>query len=397
MRTARAAALFARDAPLVQQSGSQREMPSYTAAVIPGLKTLDWSRFLARPSVGQPPARLLDGLRDAPILVAGAGGSIGSALAMRLAALDAPALILLESSERNLYSLEREFVEAGLAERAIFLLGSVMHRALLEEIFDVHAPRLAFHAAAFKHVPLLEKQPLAAIENNVFGTLSLVSAAAGARVILLSTDKAAAPASVMGATKRVAEQIVLAAGGSAVRLGNVLASQGSVAEIFAEQIAAGGPITVTSPAARRYFLTVDEAINLLLWAAVEPGRASLLAPRLPAPQFVADLAHFMAEALAPGCEIPVAFTGLRPGDKETEEFWSAGEGARAAASESMIRIEPSAISQGQLHSLLCELRVAHDARDLRAAVNALRRLARDYAPSPTLLAFAGACKPRIAV
>ena len=372
-------------------------MPSYTAAVIPGLKTLDWSRFLTRPSVGQPPAQLLDGLRDAPILVAGAGGSIGSALAMRLAALDAPALILLESSERNLYSLEREFVEAGLAERAIFLLGSITDCALLEEIFGAHAPRLVFHAAAFKHVPLLEKQPLAAIENNVFGTLSLVSAAAGARVILLSTDKAAAPGSVMGATKRVAEQIVLGAGGTAVRLGNVLASQGSVAEIFAEQIAAGGPITVTSPAARRYFLTVDEAINLLLWAAVEPGPASLLAPKLPAPQLVADLARFMAEALAPGCEIPVVFTGLRPGDKETEEFRSAGEGARAAASESMIRIEPRAMSTGQLHSLLSELRVAHDARDLPAAVNALRRLAPDYVPSPTLLVFAGESKPRVAV
>jgi FlaA1/EpsC-like NDP-sugar epimerase len=372
-------------------------MPSYTADVIPGLKTLDWSGFLARPSVGQPPARLLEELREAAILVVGAGGSIGSALALRLAVLDAPALILLESSERNLYALEREFAEAGFAERTIFLLGSVTDCVLLEEIFGVHAPRLVFHAAAFKHVPLLEKQPLAAIGNNVFGTLSLVAAAGGARVVLLSTDKAAAPASVMGATKRIAEQIVLGDGGTAVRLGNVLASQGSVAEVFAEQIAVGGPITVTSPAARRYFLTVDEAVNLLLWAAVEPGLAPLLAPKLPAPQFVSDLARFMAAALAPGREIPVAFTGLRPGDKEMEQFRSAGESVRAAATASMIRIESRTQPTGQLHSLLSELRVAHDARDLPAAVIAMRRLVPDFAPSPTLLALAGESKPRLAV
>lgn len=392
-----AAALFARDAPLVQQRGSQQQRPRYTAAVIPSLKTLDWSRFLARPSIGQPPAGLFGGRGDAPILVAGAGGSIGSALALRLAAREAPGLILLESSEQNLYALEREFAEAGVADRAIFLLGSVTDRALLDEIFGLYAPRLVFHAAAFKHVPLVEKQPLAAMGNNIFGTLSLVSAAEDAPIILLSTDKASAPASVMGATKRVAEQIVLEAGGTAVRLGNVLASRGSVAEVFAEQIEAGGPVTVTSPAARRYFLTVDEAVNLLLWAAVEPGSGALLAPKLPAAQLVSDLARFMAEALASEREIPVVFTGLRPGDKDTEEFCSAGESVRAAASESMIRIEPRAMSTGRLHTLLSELRAAHEARDLPAAVHALRMLVPDYAPGPTLIALAGESKPRLAV
>ncbi len=139
-------------------------------------------------------------------------------------------------------------------------------QGLLEHIFAAHAPRIVFHAAAFKHVPLIEEQPFAAIANNIFATATLTCAAAAhhARVILLSTDKAVQPASFMGATKRVAEHIVRSAGGTVFRLGNVLGSSDSVSEIFAQQIARGGPITVTDPAARRYFLTLEEAVNLLL-------------------------------------------------------------------------------------------------------------------------------------
>ena len=218
----------------------------------------------------QPPRQeVLDGLSREPIVITGGGGSIGSALALRLGALGSQKLVLLEASESNLYALERDWAAAletnpRSASPMTPILGSAGDMALLQEVFATHRPRIVFHAAAFKHVPLMEEHPLAAIANNVFATeiLTQVAEAHGARVILLSTDKAVEPASVMGATKRVAEQIVLASGGTVLRLGNVLASRDSVTEVFARQIAQGGPVTVTDPAARRYFLTLDEAVSL---------------------------------------------------------------------------------------------------------------------------------------
>ncbi len=358
-------------------------------------ETLDWSGFLARPSVAAPARELLDDLGKAPILVVGAGGSIASALVSRLAQLRPPELVLLEASESHLYALQRRWAEEQAASPAVFRLGSVGDRALLEEIFAIHAPGLVFHAAAFKHVPLLEGQPLAAIENNVFGTLCLMEAAAGARVVLLSTDKAVQPASMMGATKRVGEQIVLSAGGTALRLGNVLASRGSVAEVFAGQIAAGGPLTVTDPAARRYFLTMEEAVNLLLSAALEPDSPALLAPALAAPQGIVELARFMARELAPGRAIAVRFTGLRDGDKETEQFWSTTEITRPAKGEGMVAIESPAPARGRLCSALDELRAALDARDLAAALSQMRMMVPDYTPSPALLSLASESIPQV--
>lgn len=332
---------------------------------------------------------MLEQLGKAPILVIGAGGSIGSALALRLAALAPPKLVLLDASESQLEALQRRWVQEHAAVPVEFRLGSVGDRALLQEVFAEHAPGLVFHAAAFKHVPLLEGQPLAAIENNVFGTLSLMEVAAGAHVILLSTDKAVEPVSIMGATKRVAEQIVLSAGGTALRLGNVLASRGSVVEVFASQIAAGGPLTITDPAARRYFLTIYEAVNLLLTAALEPDWPALFAPALTAPHAIDELARFMARELAPKSAIPTAFTGLRPGDKETEQFWSAAEMVRPAKAEGLLSIESPTIACGQLRSTLAQLRAALDARDVAAALRYLQALVPDYTPSQALLLLAG--------
>ncbi len=373
-------------------------MPIYTADVIPSLDTLDWSGFLARPCLPSPPPEALDRLRHTPILITGAGGSIGAALALRLAALAPSCLLLLESSESHLYALQRDWTNSGAVAPAHFFLGSVADRALLDEIFFLHAPRLVFHAAAFKHVPLMEEQPLAAIDNNVFGTHALVSAAAahGTRVVLLSTDKAVEPASIMGATKRLAEHIVFGAGGAVMRLGNVLASRDSVTEVFASQIAAGGPLTVTDPTARRYFLTLDEAVDLLLAAASHLDPPILLAPALPEPHFIADLARFMAAKLAPGRTIPIRFTRSRPGDKEVERLWSSSEGAQPAAMSGLLSIQSPFVGNGQLHSALAALRAALDARDLAAALDPLRALVPDYAPSPAVVALAAHSTPRVA-
>lgn len=367
--------------------------------MIDPLESIDWHAFLARPRLPSPSPQELDALRQKPVLITGAGGSIGSALALRLAALAPSMLVLLDASESHLYTLQRTWREASLEAPATFILGSVADRALLDEIFSIHAPRIVFHAAAFKHVPLMEQQPLAAIANNVFGTHALVSSASAhaARVILLSTDKAVEPASVMGVTKRVAEHIVLAAGGTALRLGNVLASRDSVAEVFARQIAHGGPITVTGPAARRYFLTLDEAASLLLDAACEPNPPALLTPALPAPHFIADLARFMAAELAPGRAIPIEFTHPRPGDKEVEHLLSSSERAQPAMANGLLRIQSPLFRRGQLQNALAALRVALDSRDLYATLDRLRSLVPDYSPSPAVLELAGKSSQRVSL
>lgn len=361
------------------------------------LESVNWRSFLARPRLPSPEVEVFDALYRQPILVTGAGGSIGSALALRLAVLTPPALLLLESSESHLYALNRAWAAAGNACSMTPVLGNAADVALIEHIFAAHRPRIIFHAAAFKHVPLMEEQPLAAIANNIFATetLAMAAAANNARLILLSTDKAVEPASVMGATKRVAEQIVLASGGVVLRLGNVLGSRDSVVELFAQQIARGGPITVTDPAARRFFLTLDEAVNLLLIAAAMPEPSALLAPILPAPHYISDLAHFMASELAPGLEIPIDFTAPRPGDKTTEQLWSSTDRTQpvslpgaSSPSPALVSIESNQPPAAELANGLDNLRAALDARNLATALVHLRSLVPDYIPSPSVLDLA---------
>jgi FlaA1/EpsC-like NDP-sugar epimerase len=360
------------------------------------MESLDWRSFLARPALPPPPPQALDVLRRAPILITGAGGSIGSALALRLASLAPPMQILMEASESHLFALERAWTEAGAACPMTPILGSAADQALMEEIFSAHAPRIVFHAAAFKHVPLMEEQPLAAIANNIFGTETVARAAArhGARMVLLSTDKAVQPASVMGATKRVAERIVLAQGGTALRLGNVLASRDSVALEFARQIAAGGPVVVTDAAARRYFLTLDEAANLLLAAAVLEQRPALLAPVLPHTHLIADLARFMARELAPGRELAIDVTHPRPGDKQCELLWAADDRTQPAGLGAMVAIEP-AVPGGELEAGLAGLCAALDTRNLSGALAYLQALASDFTPSEAVIALARQSNPLV--
>jgi FlaA1/EpsC-like NDP-sugar epimerase len=342
-----------------------------------------------------PPARALESLRRESILVTGAGGSIGTALASRLAALRPQELVLLDASESRLLALKEAFAQAGL-DPAIYILGSVANRAVLDEIFAHHAPRLIFHAAAFKHVPLLENQPLAAIENNIFGTLNLARSATGrARIVLLSTDKAVEPASVMGATKRVAEQIVLGENGTVLRLVNVLASSGSVAEIFARQIDRGGPVTITEEAAERYFMTIDEAVDCLLAASLE-SEPALLAPSFCSASRIADLARFMIGELAPGRPIALEITHPRPGDKEAEKLWSSDESPGRSGTDGLLALKSPLLERAGLDSALACLRARLEGRDLSRALEDLRVLVPAYLPGPAALAAAGGCSMRVA-
>jgi FlaA1/EpsC-like NDP-sugar epimerase len=353
------------------------------------INSIDWQHFLSRPRLPSPALDVLDALYLEPILITGAGGSTGYALAQRLAAISPSCLVLLDSSESRLFKIQQEWSAVPRIVKPI--LGSVADATLLDEVFTVYAPRIVFHAAAFHHVPLMEQQPLAAIYNNVFGTLRLVRAASArdARVVLVSADKAVEPTSVMGATKRLAELIVLAAGGTVLRLGNLLGTPDGITEIFARQIASAHPLTVTHPAARRHFLTVDEAVNMLLIAALEPGSPLLLAPELSAPRYIADLANFMARALAPERLIEIDFTALRPGDKEAERLWSSKETVRPANSKGLLRIESTVPADAELDAGLARLASAVEARDLPAALTLLCELVPEYAPGPSILARAG--------
>ncbi len=337
-----------------------------------------------------PSAEALDAIAQERILITGAGGSIGSALALRIAALRPRELILMDGAESRLLNLQSALEAGTICGRPRFVLGSVLDRKLLDEVFDRYKPTLVFHAAAYKHVPLLEEHPLAAIENNVFGTEALTSTAEGrnARLILLSTDKAVEPVSVMGATKRIAERVVLGSGGTVVRLGNVLASSGSVAEVFAAQIAAGGPMTVTDRAARRYFLTLDEAVGLLLSVGGAQGRSKVYAPDLKAQHFVADLARFLAQQLAPGRAIEIVFTTPRSGDKESEKLWRTHERADPCDAPGLLSIQSEQSGGHELGRGLASLRSALEGRDLAAALSAVQSLVREFTPSAALLARA---------
>jgi FlaA1/EpsC-like NDP-sugar epimerase len=361
--------------------------------VPPSLKEIPWREFLCRPAFQSLPPEALNAEFNVPTLVTGAGGSIGSALSLRLARFSLPALLLLESAESNLYKLKRTLTDdSESASRGVpttLILGNAGDRATMEHLFALHHPRIVFHAAAYKHVPLLESQPLAAIANNIFATETVATAAAtcGARVVLLSTDKAVKPVSVLGVTKRVAEQVVLASGGMVLRLGNVLTSSASVTEVFADQIERGEPLTITDPAARRYFLTLDEAVNLLLLTSAHPNASALLAPALLATSEIVELARFMARQLAPGRRIPIHFTGLRPGDKLTELFWSAADLTIPTGNGDLVSIHTNQLAPSSLERGLAALHSAAENHDLAAALSQLQALVPDFQPSPSVLAL----------
>lgn len=317
------------------------------------------------------------------MLVTGAGGSIGSALVLRLGSVSPSLLLALDSAESRLYMLQLDWASNGIPGKFTNILGNVSDRTLLDEVFTVRQPGIVFHTAAFKSVALLEQQPLAAIQNNVFGTLTLTQAAAthGARVVLLSTSKAVEPCSVMGATKRLSEQIVLAHGGVVLRIGNVLGTRDSVTETFAAQIARGQALTVTDPAARRCFMTLDEAVNLLLIAAAEKEVPALLAPELPPAQFISDLAQFMAAHLQGGAGREIDFIGFRPGDKQEERLWSSLESPRPAIHSGLLTIRTEVPPIADLEQSLERLKDAVSARDLVGAVEQLQGAIPDYSPS----------------
>ena len=277
-------------------------------------------------------------LRDRIVLVTGAGGSIGSELCRQIARVGPRLLVMLDHAEDNLFEIDREMVE----ERHFTSVESVLadckepHRML--EVMQRFKPSVVFHAAAYKHVPLMEANPLEAVRNNAIATRITAETAAASRVerfVLISTDKAVNPKTVMGASKAMAEWIVEAAGHkhpgtrfASVRFGNVLASSGSVVPIFRSQIERGGPVTVTHPEMTRYFMTIPEAVQLVIRAGdIGAGKGEVFVLDMGEPVKIVDLAHNMIRLAGyePEADIAVEFTKPRPGEKLHEELFGAGE------------------------------------------------------------------------
>jgi FlaA1/EpsC-like NDP-sugar epimerase len=289
-------------------------------------------------------------LRDRIVLVTGAGGSIGSELCRQIAQVKPRLLVMLDHAEDNLFQIDREMVD----ERHFTNVESVLadckepHRML--EVMQRFKPDVVFHAAAYKHVPLMEANPLEAVRNNAIATRTTAETAAASKVerfVLISTDKAVNPQTVMGASKAMAEWIVESAGHShpgtrfaSVRFGNVLASSGSVVPIFRSQIERGGPLTVTHPEMTRYFMTIPEAVQLVIRAGdIGAGKGEVFVLDMGEPVKIVDLAHNMIRLAGyePETDIAVEFTGPRPGEKLHEDLFSSGEAPQPTAARRINR------------------------------------------------------------
>jgi FlaA1/EpsC-like NDP-sugar epimerase len=272
------------------------------------------------------------------VMVTGAGGSIGSELCRQIALFEPSRLLLVERSEGHLFQIQQELIEAGFGGITEAAVADILDQGRMASVFDRHQPRVIFHAAAHKHVPMMESQPEEAVMNNTVGTAQLAELALKFgvdRFVMISTDKAINPTNVMGTTKRLAEMFLQAfqaknAGRTkfmAVRFGNVLGSSGSVVPTFTRQIAAGGPVKVTHPEVTRYFMTIPEAVGLVLQSAAQGMGGEIFLLDMGTPVRIADLARHMIElnGLKPGADIEIEFIGLRPGEKLFEELSYKGE------------------------------------------------------------------------
>lgn len=328
------------------------------------------------------------------VLVTGAGGSIGSELTRQLADLNVRRLVVLDHDENSIFELMNQLEAKKVAKEIIPVVGNIRDRDLMQSVFEKYSPKIALHAAAYKHVPVMEENCCEAVLNNVCGTRELVDAAIRScceRVVMISTDKAVRPSSVMGATKRVAEMLIQqrateAARGrhetqfACVRFGNVLGSRGSVIPIFLRQIAAGGPITITHAEMTRYFMTIPQAVQLVLQAATLAFSGDIFMLDMGDPVRIIDFAKQIVRlaGLAPGKDIEIKVVGMRPGEKLHEQLWR--EDAQVTSTEfpHVFQVRAIAAPANFLH-LLDELeRTARVHESDKAIQTLLHKLPIDY-------------------
>lgn len=347
--------------------------------------------------LGREPAKLDDEDIDAMIkgrtvLVTGAGGSIGSELCRQVAARSPARLVMLDQCEVLLYQAEQDLVAAGAGALVVPVVGDVTDADRMRDVFARHRPSLVLHAAAHKHVPMMESQPAEALKNNVLGTAVVAGLAAefaADTFVLISSDKAVNPTNVMGATKRLAEHVVRSmqarAGGRtaflSVRFGNVLGSSGSVIPIFRRQIAAGGPVTVTHPEVKRYFMTIPEAVGLVLQSATLGAGGDILVLEMGQPLKIIDVARQLIElsGLRPDVDIEIRIIGLRPGEKLVEELQCEGERYRPTPHARVFRFVADEALVDRTDALLAQVRALLPL-ERTACKQGIRGLVPEYVP-----------------
>jgi FlaA1/EpsC-like NDP-sugar epimerase len=312
------------------------------------------------------------------VLVTGAGGYIGSALVKSIAAAGPSRIVLLDSAEHNLFQIQQQLKSCEP------VLGRVDDVNLLDDIFARFQPEIVYHAAAFKHVPLLEGNSIAAVRNNAIGTYKLAQAAlrhGTPKLILISTDKAVNPHSVMGVSKRIAELAVVTLSMNAIRLGNVIGSTGSVVPLFLKQIKERVPVTVTHPEATRWFMSLNETVAAILAAGAAQVEGRILIPELGAPTLIADLAAFL---IGPGAEIPIVFTGCRPGDKLAEELVYKTETKEGTVPGPLQAIGTCKLPPAELEEIMKRLSDCVASYDVPALIRTLCSVVPEYVPSGIL-------------
>ena len=353
------------------------------------LKAVEIDDLLGRQQVRLDWEMIANGLKGKRILVTGGGGSIGSELCKQLARVQPQRLILLEQSEFNLYSaaldLEREYPALNFDP----LLGDVCDREAVQHVFGKYQPDVVFHAAAYKHVPLLEEQSRESVKNNVLGT-ELVARSADQfgceAFVLISTDKAVNPTSMMGASKRVAEIVcqalstVSATRFVTVRFGNVLGSAGSVVPLFRKQIEAGGPVTVTDPDVTRYFMTVAEASQLILQASVIGRGSEIYVLNMGEPIKISYLARQMIRlsGKTPGEDIDIVYTGLRPGEKLAEQLFHSEEAFTDTGYEKILLAQTRGVHVETVNRICLELSQACQSYDFQKIEELIKRAVPEY-------------------
>ncbi len=302
-------------------------------------------------------------IKNKTVLVTGGGGSIGSELCRQIVKYDPKRLVILDIYENNLYDIEMELRAEYPKLNLEAIVASVRDNARLNNVFETYKPEIVFHAAAHKHVPLMEKSPLEAIHNNVFGTYNVVNCAdeyGVGKFVLISTDKAVNPTNIMGASKRVCEMIVQAKNKVskteyvAVRFGNVLGSNGSVIPLFKKQIERGGPVTVTHKDITRFFMTIPEAVQLILQAVTYAKGGEIFVLDMGEPVKIYDLAVSLIKLLGyePNVDIPIEITGLRPGEKLYEEILMSEEGLTSTKHDKIFISKPMHMEMTELEEKL---------------------------------------------
>lgn len=381
-----------------QESGLPcRLVPGYSRllgqnGLINQIRDVELSDLLGREPVelnGSGTGMFRDGLA---VLVTGAAGSIGSELCRQIAACSPGHLVAVDISETGLFHLERELRRKWSDLNLTVRIGNVRSQLRMAEIFKESQPSTVFHAAAYKHVPLMEGHPVEAIANNVLATANLVRIAADygtRRFVLISTDKAVRPANVMGATKRLAEMVVSSRTSSVtkfmvVRFGNVLGSNGSVVPLFQEQIAAGVPVTVTHPEMRRFFMTIPEASQLVIQAAAIGRGGEIFVLDMGDQVKVVELARNLIRlsGLRPDVDIPITFVGVRPGEKLSEELRATEEDIVPTPQARIMVLKTCPPSAEMIDEMLANARRVVDLGSRAEAINFLKARVPEYSPVP---------------